>query len=139
LVAQRILDNLTDDDFDLEYFRISSLLTFYRISSPTPSLNFGLPNFGRPDNSNIQSIHVILNANDQIRIGDKIFTIESVKQAIYNYISTEPEARGIELTASGGASYEAYIKVTNMFNAVYSELTSEMGEIPKNIIFNEPN
>jgi hypothetical protein len=138
LVAQRILDNLTDVDFELEYFRISSLLTFYRFSSPTPSLNLGLPDFGRPDNPNIQTIHVILNANDQILIDDKTFTIESAKQAIYNYLSPEPEARGIELTASRGASYEVFINVTNMFNAVYSKLTSEMGEIPKNIIFNEP-
>lgn len=138
LVAQRILDNLTDADFDLEYFRISSLLTFYRISSLTPSLNLGLPDFGRPDNSNIQTMHVILNANNQILIDDKTLTIASAKQAIYDYLSAEPEARGIELTASRGASYEAYLKVTNMFNAVYSKLTSELGEIPKNIIFNEP-
>ncbi|WP_420580359.1 hypothetical protein [Reichenbachiella sp.] len=138
LVAQRILDNLTADDFDLEYFRISSLLTFYRISSPTPSLNLGLPDFGRLDNPNIQTIHVILNANNQILIEDKTLTIESAKKAIYDYLSAEPEARGIELTASRGASYEAYINVTNMFNSVYSKLTSELGEIPKNIIFNEP-
>ena len=138
LVAQRILDSLTDDDFELEYFRVSALLTFYRVSSPTPTLNLRLPDFGRPDNPNIQTIHVILNANNQILIDDKTFTIESAKQVIYDYLSMKPKARGIELTASRGASYEAYINVTNMFNAVYSKLTSELGEIPKNIIFNEP-
>jgi hypothetical protein len=139
LVAQRILDNLTDDDFELEYFRVSALLTFYRVSSPTPTLNLGLPDFGRPDNPNIQTIHVILNPKDQIVIDAKIFTIESAKQTIYDYLLTAPEARGIELTASRSASYQAYINLTNMFNTVYFELTSELGEIPKNIIFNEPN
>lgn len=137
LVAQRILDNLTNDDFELEYFKVSSLLAFYRTASPS-TLNLLLPSSTGTDNPNIQTIHVILNAKDQILIDDKTFTIESAKQVIYNYLSTEPEARGIELTASRGASYEAYIKVTNMFNTVYSKLTSELGEIPKNIMFNEP-
>ncbi len=139
LVAQRILDNLTDEDFELEYFRVSALLTFYRVSSPTPTLNLGIPDIGQPENTNIQTIHIILNANDKIVIDDKIFTIDNAKKRIYDFLSTSPKVRGIELTASRNASYSAYINITEMFNTVYTELTSELGEIPKNIIFNEPN
>lgn len=138
LVAQRILDNLTEDDFKLEFFKISALLSFYRTSSPTSSLNLGLPAFSQGGNTNIQTIQVILNENSQIVIDNNVFTAAGAELAIYEFLSVEPKMRGIEFMASRGASYETYLITTEIFNSVYSKLKSEKGDIPKNIIFREP-
>lgn len=131
LVAQRILENLAEDDFELAFFRVSALLAFYRISSPTPTLNLGLPDFGEPDNTIIETIHVKLNEDSQIVINNNIHTIESAELAIYEYLLTEPETRGIELTASRSASYESYVNITEMFNTVYKKLASELVKFPR--------
>jgi len=138
LVAQRILDNLAEDDFELEFYRVSSLLAFYRVSSPLPTLNLGLPEFNGTENSNIETVYVNLNQNNQIEIDKRTLTNEQAEQMIYEFLSVKPEMRGIEFTASKDASYESYLKTTEMFNSIYSKLKSEKGDIPKNIIFKEP-
>lgn len=138
LVAQRIKENLSEDDFELEFFRVSALLSFYRISSPTPSLNLGLPAFDQTKNTNIEKINVVLNQKSQIVIGKKVFTAENAELMIYEFLSTNPERKGIEFSASRDASYESYLKTTEMFDSVYMKLKSEKGDIPKNIIFREP-
>lgn len=139
LAAQLILENFTEDDFELEYFRVSALLTFYRIASSPPTLNMGVAKIEVKEQIDIETIQVILNQNDEILIDNKIFTNAQAAQSIYEFLIANPESRGIEFTASRGASYETYLKTTAMFDSLYSKLASGIFDIPKNIIFRESN
>ena len=137
IVAQRILDNLTIDDFELEFYRVSSLLTFYRIAYPAPSLDLGLPNLSQNTDTDIETIELVLNKNNQIEIEKNILTLEEAEEKIYQFLLTEPLKKGVEFTPSRDASYESYLELLEMLNSVYDSLKEEFGNIPKNIIFNE--
>ncbi len=137
LVAQRIVDNLTDEDFELEFFRMSALLAFYRISSPTLSLNLGFPTFNPIVDPNRETLKVILNPHSQIIIDEKVFTAENAELKIYEFLSTDSGMKGIVFTASRDASYKSYLNTIEMFSSIYLKLKSERGDIPMNIIFKE--
>ncbi len=136
IIAQRILDNLTNEDFDLEFYKVSALMFFYRTASP--SLEFELPNFSNSSDTDIETIKVFFSKNNEIIISDTIFMINEAKNKIYDFVSSDPHTRGVELKAERGATYETYIELTNMFNSIYKDLQSKNSNIKKNIFINEP-
>lgn len=140
LVAQRIVDNLSSDDFELEFYKISSLLTFYRISNPAPEIMTVLPKFYHSSEpSSLLTIQVYLNEESQIVIDNSKQTLKQAKNFIYDFLKTEPSKKGVEISASRNASYASYSELLSAVNSVYSEIKEQLGnEIPKNIIFKEP-
>ena len=138
VVAKRIIDNLTIDDFNLEFYKVSSLLTFYRIAYPTPKLELDLPRIDKRTDWNIETIEIVLDTHGTIKIDDNIVSLEDAKLKVYQYLSIEPYKKGVELTASRETSYESYMEAVEMLYSVYSELSEKFKDIPKNIILNSP-
>ncbi|MEN7550807.1 hypothetical protein AAG747_22995 [Rapidithrix thailandica] len=138
IVAQRIIDNLTVDDFKLEFYKVSSLLTFYRIAHPAPTLDFGLLEFSKNMDSNIKTIEIVLNENNSIKIGNSTMSLDEAKQRVFQFLLTDPNKKGVELSVSRDASYESYMELIEMLNSVYSELNKKFDNVAKNIIINEP-
>lgn len=138
LIAQRIIDNLTNEDFDLEFYRISSLLAFYKISSQVPPLTLELPPVTKETKTDFETIEVLLNEQSEIEHNGKTLTLEELKVEIYNYLTVDPQNRGIGFTPSRSASYEMYIQVIDIIRSVYDELENDLGEIPRNIVFRDP-
>ena len=68
MVAQRILDNLTADDFNLQFYKVSSLMAFYKIAYSSPSLLIKSPDAYINTSSGLKTMKVRLNHEDQIRI-----------------------------------------------------------------------
>jgi hypothetical protein len=134
-VAQRILDNYTLDDFNLEFFRISSLVTFYQIASPTPILDLGLPDNRIYSEINFETIQIILDEQSRINIDNKIRSIEEAAGELNLFLLTDPKNKGIELIISNQAKYESYLKLMDVINSIYFKLNEEFGIISKNIIF----
>lgn len=138
LMANRIVTNLTNEDFELEFFRVSALMSFYRTAIPKSDLELVLPDFSNSHNSEILTIEVYLTSENEIQINDKTYTLQEAKTKILEYLSYDPRNRGIELTASKGASYESYLKLTQMFHAAYDDLRTEDADLPKHIFINNP-
>ncbi|MDR7130497.1 hypothetical protein J2X69_002853 [Algoriphagus sp. 4150] len=138
IVAQKIINNLDASDFDLEFYKVSSLLAFYRIASPMTSLNFGLPEFGKTTASNIQTIKVELDKDSKLKIDNNTLTMDEARQRIHEFLLIEPNLKGIELTTFRNTPYKSYLEVIEMFNSVYSDLNKNMGNVSKNIIINDP-
>ncbi|MGY6559789.1 MAG: hypothetical protein ACXIT9_10985 [Nitritalea sp.] len=138
VVAQRIIDNLIIEDFNLEFYRISSLLTLYRISHPKSNLDFGLPDWATNSEKDLDTIEIFLNENNEIEINGELSTLEKAKDTIYNFIYKHPQKRGVAFSSSRFALYESYLVVNDMIDSTYTQLKAELGEIPKNIIFKEP-
>jgi hypothetical protein len=132
-VAAQILENFSNEDFELEYFKISALLSFYRIATPTPAL---FPEFNSVRIKSTENIHLFLNEDDQLMIGDVALTLKDADVAIYKFLSEDPKKRGIDFTASRRASYSSYLETNDMFDSVYSKLKRKYGEVPKNVFFN---
>ena len=140
LVAQRIVDNLSTEDFELEFYQISSLLIFYRISYPAPEIMTGLPNFDQSSESpSLLTIKVYLNEESQIIINNSKRTIKQAENFIYDFLKSEPSKKGIEISASRNASYASYSELLSVVDSVYTNIREQSGsDIPKNIIFKEP-
>lgn len=138
IIAQRIIDNLTLDDFELEFYKVSSLLTFYRIASTAKALDFGLPKFDIITNPNLETIEVVLDADGLIKIENCILSLDEAKKRVYQFLSTEPNKKGVEVSASRSATYESFDRLMDMLNSVYSTLIKEYGSVTRNIIINEP-
>lgn len=137
-VAQRILDNISEKDFELEFFRLSSLLAFYRVSSPGPTLDFGMAEFEQDRKVELETILVKLNEQNEVEIDSKVFSDEEVRRVIYSFLSVDPEKRGIKYATSRNTLYETYLKTKEMLLAIYERLRAEKGDIPIHIIYLEP-
>lgn len=137
-VAQRILANLTEEDFELEYFKISGLLVFYTIFSPAPTLDFGFPSLDQSELAKLLTIKLLINDNDQLVIENEVRKTESVALILYDFLAVDPVRRGIELSTARETSYAEYLKTSVLIDSVYAKLKLEMGDVPKNIIFIEP-
>ena len=139
IIARRITEHLTDADFDLAFYRISSLLTFYRIAYRGNSLGVGLPDFSDDRITDLSTLEVFLDENSQVLLDGQIIThLKEVREAIRTFISLDPYNRGVEFSASRSASYEAYMETTEVILSTYAELQAELGDIPKNVIIKEP-
>ncbi len=138
VVAQRILANLTEDDFELEYFKISGLLAFYTMASTAPFLDFGFPALDPTELEKVLTIKLFINDRDQLLVENEVRKKDSVAVMLYDFLAVDPVGRGIELSTTKKTSYAEYLKTIELINSVYAKLKTEMGEVPKNIIFIEP-
>ncbi|MFN3998012.1 hypothetical protein [Algoriphagus sp.] len=133
IVAQRILDNLTMDDFELDFFRVSSLVTFYLIANSTSIIDQIFDSNEETD-SNFEYIKVLLDEKSRICIEKKIVSVDKAKAKINQFLSQDPNNRGIELTSSRSATYKSYLELMEEINAIYKELNEGFSPISKKII-----
>lgn len=140
LVAQRVIDNLTAEDFELEFYRVSSLLTFYGIASPLPQILSTIPEFDPADSSSLLGIiKVQLDGESQLVVDGKRFTSKQVEELLYEFLKEEPSKKGVEISTSRSASYESYLNLRSSIDSIYVLLEEELGStISRNIIFPEP-
>lgn len=133
IAAQRILDNLRIDDFELDFFRLSSLVTFYLVATPSSIMD---PLFDSNDetDADFEYIKVLLDEKSRICIENKIVSVDKAKAKINQFLSQDPNYRGIELTSSREATYKSYLELTKEISAIYKELNEVFGPIPKKII-----
>jgi hypothetical protein len=133
IVAQRILDNLTLDDFKLDFFRVSSLVTFYLIASPSSIIDI-FPEYSEITDSDFEYIKVLLDEQSRICIENKIVSVDKAKAKINQFLSQDPNNRGIELTSSKSTTYQSYLELMEEINSIYKELNEGFGPISKKII-----
>ncbi|MCH7399107.1 hypothetical protein MM236_13970 [Belliella sp. DSM 107340] len=133
IVAQRILDNLLDEDFDLEFYKISSLIAFYTISQTGSIMDFVEANKSLADFSEI--MEVFLDDTNRITIDGSYVSFDQLKQKAHQFLQIDPNEKGIVLIASKEVSYEVYLQVKEILSLVYSELNVEDGDVSKNIIY----
>lgn len=133
IVAQRILDNLSLDDFELDFFRVASLVTFYLIASPSSIIDI-FPEHSEITDSDFEYIKVLLDEKSRICIENKIVSVNKAKATINQFLSQDPNNRGIELTSSKSTTYKSYLELMEEINAIYKELNQEFGPISKKII-----
>lgn len=131
IVAQRILDNLTIDDFELEFFRVSSLVAFYLIATPSSIMD---PYSNEITDSELEYIKVLLDEKSRICIENKIVRLNKAKAKINQFLSQDPNNRGIELTSSRSTTYKSYLELMEEINAIYKELNEGFGPVSKKII-----
>jgi len=157
MIAQRIIDHLTEEDFDLKFYKLSSLLTFYKIATPT-GINL-LPTGNGSDKSIDQWLSIKLDDDDIITLSSRAITIDLLRTELLNFLGNETTGKAVEITASRDASYEMYIKLldtvnerfniirsldaNNKFGKNYDDLNDIQKEsidekIPRNIRINEP-
>ena len=136
-VAQRIIKNLSNADFDLMYFRVASLSAFYRTA--TPHIDVPFPSYSNSKNTKIETIAIHLTSESEIHINGEALTLEEAQTTTLNFLATKPHKKGIELVPSRGASYESYLQVTKMFESVYDELSAAYEGLQRHIFINEPN
>lgn len=153
VVAQRIIDNLSAEDFDLEYYRISSLLVFHNFTSvyipPTPP---------EPDLSDKEVLFIEMNG-DQITALGKPVSINQITKIIDDFTTESSDNKIIKIASTRDTRYDLYIRVLDMtkasiekrrhalaketFATNYSELSVQQRKevdsaIPKNIIISLP-
>ncbi|MFD2037629.1 ExbD/TolR family protein [Belliella marina] len=133
LVAQRILDNLLDEDFDLEFYKISSLIAFYTICQTGSIIDFVEANQSLADFSEI--MEVFLDNTNRITIDGSYVSFDQLKEKAHQFLQINPNEKGIVLIASKEVSYEVYLQVKDILSLVYSELNVEDGGVSKNIIY----
>jgi len=134
LIAQRIVDNITLEDFNLEFYQVSSLLTFYQIASPK-ALDLTISELSKEADPDLETIKIFVNDQDEIEINGKTSSLDAAEELIYQFIAAKPHDRGVEFSAASGAAYQTFLEANEMLNAVYTDLKEAFGDIPKNIIF----
>lgn len=141
-VAKRIIDNLDAKDFDLEFFKVSSLLAFYRNAYPMPSVEVW--KIKRPDTTQVnkldlETVDLIINENSKLEMHGDPVSFEEARKIIYKFLSTEPDKKGIMIFPSKLASLEVYLEVMELLHTTYDTLIKDFGDMPKNMIFRPPN
>jgi hypothetical protein len=137
IVAQRIIDNLSEVDFELAFLRISSLYAFYIIASPAiPSL-FNV--LGSDVIKDIKTIAVSLTEDDQVLLDNQPLKTKDLEQALYDFLIKDPEHRGIEFSTKRKTSYQFYLEINKIFDKVYERLKSDRGVVRKHIFYQEPD
>lgn len=131
IVAQRIIDNLSEEDFELEFLKISSLYTFYTISSPAIPNVFG--ELGSDVIKDIKTITVSLTEDDQILLDNYLLEGKDLEQNLYDFLLKDPERRGIEFSTNRNTSYQFYLEINKIFDKVYERLKSDRGVVRKHI------
>jgi hypothetical protein len=156
-IASIITENLTAKDFDLQYYKLTSLLAFYVISKSYEIVGSLVPT---TDYSKIKNrILIELNDKDELTISDTTSSMEEVKNSIYKFLSNDIDNKAIEVTAMKQSTYAAYVELLDLINEVYTDLRNQKSmqtfgkplselskdeletvkqQIPKNVIYNKP-
>lgn len=137
VVAQRILNNLLDEDFELEFYKVSHLIAFYIISNKGSVLDLFETNPSQADFSEI--MEVFLDENNRLKIDGSNVSFDQLKEKVHEFLLINPNEKAIELGSSMGTSYDVYLQVKEILSLVYSELKVEDGDVSKNIIYKKPN
>lgn len=157
MITQKIIDNLMESDFDLKFYKLSSLLTFYRMTAPK---GIDLLINGKGSNKNIELwFSIELGANDQLSVLANKITLDELTTELQNFLGNTTSEKAVEITASKDASYEAYINLLDAVNERFdiirnqeannkygksldeltkTELDDIKKSIPRNIRINEP-
>lgn len=157
-IALSITKNMTATDFDLKYYKLSSLLSFY-VLSKSPVID--LTSEPTIDLNTIKDrLFIELNAQNEVSVSGKVSSMNELKSLILIFLSKDIETKALEITAEKSALYESYIKLLDLLNECYldlrnqrsqevfgkpmselskEELTIIMQRVPKNIIINKPN
>lgn len=136
ILAQRIIDNLSEKDLELAFLRISSLYTFYTIASPVTSNVFD--ELGSDVIKDIKTIAVSLTEDDQVLLDNQPLTTKDLEQVLYDFLIKDPENRGIEFSTNRNTSYQFYLETNKIFDKIYERLKNERGNLTKYIFYKDP-
>ncbi|MEM6643717.1 MAG: hypothetical protein AAF616_12115 [Bacteroidota bacterium] len=137
VLSASIINNVTEEDLELTYFKFASLILFYRTST-----NFSREELLLTDTKHfsdaISFIRVSLNQNE-IYLGETVVSKEVAYDSIYRYLSVDHEHRGVELAAFRGTSYEFFIKNHKKIREVYVKLKNKNPDVKERIQIIQPN
>lgn len=157
-IAQRYVDLLTPEDFELAYFKHASLRGFYEMSKPRDGILSVLPKYNANENA-AELLQINLNEKSRVLVNGNIVDNEELPNLVRNFIQADPINRAVSINPTRDASYESYIAMLEAVNKPFNELREEMAKrefqlsfselapeqqreieksIPRNIIMNEP-
>lgn len=119
-ISQRIIDNLNEGDFDLKFYKLSSLLVFYRVASPK-GIQI-LPDLNEDNVEYEEQISISIDDNDVIYIDSEEIDITKLRLEIIEFLGERTIGKGVQLIASRGTSYEAYIKLLDAVNEPFNHI-----------------
>jgi biopolymer transport protein ExbD len=137
LVARRILDHLSPEDFDLEYYRVSSLLTFYQIATPAEESLVEWFDSTEKKDLPVEVVSVYLDQENSIYVNATRVSTSEGEKIIYQILKRNPTQTVIEVTVAREALYDSFLQCREMIDAVYSKIESELGVVPKRIRYLE--
>lgn len=122
-ISQRIIDNLNEGDFDLKFYKLSSLLVFYRVASPI-GIQI-LPDLNEDNEEFEEQISISIDDNDVIYINSEEIDITKLRSEVIDFLGESTVGKGVQLSASRGTSYEAYIKLLDAVNEPFNHIRDQ--------------
>ncbi|WP_460512817.1 hypothetical protein [Cyclobacterium sediminis] len=136
VIAQRFVDLFTSEDFELDYFKQSSLLGFYKMSSPNNGILSVFPKYEVKSNAN-ELLQINLNEQSEIWIFGKAIDMDHLTKLVEDFIKIDPIQRAISINSSRNASYESYLKMIEAVNKSINELREELASQKFKMSFSE--
>lgn len=134
-IAQRIVDNLTEDDFELQYYKLSSLITFHKMSNPPGNNLFATtPTYS----DNIEEwLSIELNEQNQLKVSGVTKSIEDIVNLVSEFLQGDLTKKAIKITSLNGAKYNAFIELIDVVKSHYNKIRDNEAKREFGKIFSE--
>jgi len=129
LIAKDILKVLSEDDFELDFYKVRTFFLFNLIE-PDSGISRRLPE--SEENQNVydltNALKITLDNKSEIFVDNKKVTIDKLKKLVREYELKNKAESVISLKADRGTMYKTYIEVQN---AIVGEIRHLRGKLAK--------
>ena len=124
IIAQKFVEYLAPSDFNLQFYRLLSLIAFYKVLNP-PNMESLFLWSTHSRNKNIEeSLLIELNNVDEFKIEGIKKPFDEVRLLVFQFLLVDTFKKEIEITASRGASYECFINLMDMINEQFDKISN---------------
>jgi len=129
LVAKDILKVLTEEDFEIDFYKLRTFLLFSIIDTNS-GINRRLPEIekNQAEYDLTNALKIILDNKSEIYINDKKVTIIALKEIVRNYELKNKSESIISLKADRGTMYRTYIDVQNAIVGEINHLRDKLAK-----------
>jgi hypothetical protein len=136
IIAQRVITHLKEEDFDLEFYRVSSLLSFYMLSNHIEMVPY-LPNNVQVKAKVDNTLKLVLNENSELYLNNQVINHDRVEEVISGFLNGDLTKLAIEIDASRSATYESLMKLMKVIDSRYEELRNEQSLIEYSQVYSK--
>ncbi len=139
ILANGILATLDDDDFELNYYKMSAFLLFDTINYTNDSgLIRALPEQEEHTTFNAENaIKVYIDGENQFFVNNEKVDLEKLKSKVRAYVSNNESESYIALSSERKTSFASYIDVQNAISAEINFLRDQLSKEKYNQVFKE--
>ena len=121
-IATRIIENLSAEDFEQQFLKIMSLLTFYYTSNLS---NQSIAKQAYTDWETKTTLEIYLDSINEIYIGKRKKTLEEVADTVNYFFNNEQTGKALVINSSRKALYQSFKELVDVVTKVLMKNKNE--------------